>query len=56
MILEILQYQLKVHHTGFTLEKVSTSISVNWAVGGVCKVFASLLGRFGTELRIAALK
>src|SRR4029434_482362 len=37
-----------------------TSISVNWAVGGVCKVFACLLGRklasFGTELLIAALR
>src|SRR4029434_5248007 len=36
-----------------------TSISVNWAVGGVCKVFACLLGSklssFGTELLIAAL-
>ena len=36
------------------------SISVNWAVGGVCKVFAYLLGSylasFGTELLIAALK
>ena len=35
------------------------SISVNWAVGGVCKVFACLLGSqlasFGTELLIAAL-
>src|SRR4029434_1668246 len=35
------------------------SISVSWAVGGVCKVFACLLGSpltsFGTELRIAAL-
>ena len=33
--------------------------SVSWAVGGVCKVFACLLGSkltsFGTELRIAAL-
>ena len=24
------------------------SISVNWAVGGVCKVFICLLGNFGT--------
>ena len=36
------------------------SISVNWAVGSVCKVFACLLGSqlasFGTELLIAALK
>src|SRR4029434_6411488 len=36
------------------------SISVNWAAGGVCKVFACLLGSqlasFGTELLIAALK
>ena len=24
------------------------SIGVNWVVCGVCKVFASLLGRFGT--------
>ena len=35
------------------------SISVNWAVGGVCKVFACLLSiyltSFGTELLIAAL-
>ena len=35
------------------------SISASWAVGGVCKVFASLLGSylasFGTELLIAAL-
>src|SRR4029434_645015 len=35
------------------------SISVSWAVGGVCKVFACLLGSylpsFGTELCIAAL-
>ena len=35
------------------------SISVNWAVGGVCKVFPCLLGSqlasFGTELRIVAL-
>ena len=35
------------------------SISVSWAVGGVCKVFACLLGSqrasFGTELLIAAL-
>ena len=35
------------------------SISVSWAVGGVCKVFAcfldSLLTSLGTELRIAAL-
>ena len=35
------------------------SISVNWAVGGVCMVFACLLGSqrasFGTELLIAAL-
>ena len=35
------------------------SFSVNWAVGGVCKVFACLLGSkltsFGTELLIAAL-
>ena len=35
------------------------SISVNWAVGIVCKVFACLLGSylasFGTELLIAAL-
>ena len=35
------------------------SISVNWAVGGVCKVFACLLGSWlassGTELRNAAL-
>ena len=35
------------------------SISVNWAVGGVCKVFACLLrsyrASFGTELLIAAL-
>ena len=39
------------------LPKASTS--VNWAVGGVRKVFACLLGSwltsFGTELRIAAL-
>ena len=36
------------------------SISVNWAVGGVCKVFAGLLGSklasFGTELLDGALK
>ena len=36
------------------------SISVNWAVGGVCKVFACLLGSslasFRIELLIAALK
>ena len=31
------------------------SISVNGAVGGVSKVFACLLGSFGTELLIAAL-
>ena len=35
------------------------SISVSWAVGGVCKVSACLLGSqlatFGTELLIAAL-
>ena len=31
------------------------SIGVNWAVGGVCKVFASILGSFGTELLITAL-
>ena len=35
------------------------SISVSWAVGGVCKVFACLLGSklasFGTELLVAAL-
>ena len=35
------------------------SISVNWAAGDVCKVFACLLGRqrasFGTELLIAVL-
>ena len=35
------------------------SIRVNWAVGGVCKVFVCLLGSklasFGTELLIAAL-
>ena len=37
------------------MEKVSTSIIVNWAVGGVCKVFICLLGNFGTELLIAAL-
>ena len=37
------------------MEKVSTSIIVNWAVGGVCKVFICLLGSFGTELLIAAL-
>ena len=36
------------------------SISVSWAVGGVCKVFACLLGSylasFVRELRIAALR
>ena len=33
------------------------SISVSWAVGGVCNVFAWLAygTSFGTELRIAAL-
>ena len=35
------------------------SISANWVVGGVCKVFACLLGSqlasFGTELPSAAL-
>ena len=36
------------------------SISVSWAVGGVCKVFACLLGSYlaslGTALLIAALR
>ena len=46
--------------TSFTAKKHQlvcwqASIGVNWAVGGVCKVFACLLGRFGTELLIAAL-
>ena len=53
--LAIASYTAKIHQ----LVCSQASISVSWAVGGVCKVFACLLGSwltsFGTELRIAAL-
>src|SRR4029434_10339095 len=53
---DIASYTAKRHH----LVCWQAFISVNWAVGGVCKVFACLLGRklasFGTELLIAALR
>ena len=48
---DIASYTAKIHQ----LVCWQASIGVNWAVGGVCKVFASLLGCFGTELLIAAL-
>ena len=53
---DIASYTAKRHQLGLGWQ---ASISVNWAVGGVCKVFACLLGSqrasFETELRIAAL-
>src|SRR4029434_6237722 len=48
---DIASYTDKIHQ----LVCWQASISVNWAVCDVCKVFASLLGNFGTELPIAAL-
>ena len=41
---DIASYTAKIHQ----LVCWQASISVNWAVGGVCKVFASLLVSFGT--------
>src|SRR4029434_3101632 len=52
---DIVSYTAKGHQ----LVSWQASISVNWAVGGVCKVFGCLLGSqcasFGTELLFAAL-
>ena len=52
---DIASYTAKIHK----LVWWQAYISVNWAVGGVFKDFACLLGselaRFGTELLIAAL-
>src|SRR4029434_10461926 len=47
----IASYTAKRHQ----LVYLQASIGVNWAVNGICKVFASILGSFGIELRIAAL-
>ena len=52
---DIASYTAKIHQ----LVCWQACIIVNWAVGGVCKVFACLLGSelasSGTELLIAAL-